>query len=229
MTTTAVVFGPTGAVGSHILNALLGNDAFDSVKTISRRLPNCQSSKLEAIQEPNISKWGTMISNLNSKPSVVFNAVGTTRIAAGGLQNQWKIDHDLCIEIARAAKAAGVKTFVFISSGGTRGLLSGYAPYSKMKIGVEDAIRQLDFEHAIILRPGMILGERVTPKAPVFEYLFGSIHKISPWLQDLIGIPYRLPSWPTRGADTNSSCGPKDYWRGGGKGCASFAGGQSAL
>jgi len=229
MTTTAVVFGSTGAVGSHILNALLGNDTFDSVKTISRRLPNRQSSKLEAIQEPNISKWGTMISNLSSKPSVVFNAIGTTRIAAGGLQNQWKIDHDLCIEIARAAKAAGVKTFVFISSGGTRGLLSGYVPYSKMKIGVEDAIKQLDFEHAIILRPGMILGERVTPKAPVFEYLFGSIHKISPWLQDLIGIPYRLPSWPTCGADTNSSCGPKDYRRGGGKGCASFAGGQSAL
>ena len=135
-----------------------------------------------------------MIPDLSSKPSVVFNAVGTTRATAGGLQNQWKIDHDLCIEIAKAAKSAGVKTFVFISSGGTRGLLSGYVPYSKMKVGVEDAIKQLDFEHAIILRPGMILGERATPKAPIFEYLFGSIHWISPWLQDLIGISHRLPS-----------------------------------
>jgi uncharacterized protein YbjT (DUF2867 family) len=194
MTTTAVVFGSTGAVGSHILNALLGNDSFVSVRTISRRLPTAQSPKLEAIQEADTSKWGSMIPDLSSKPSVVFNAVGTTRATAGGLQNQWKIDHDLCIEIAKAAKAAGVRTFVFISSGGTRGLLSGYVPYSKMKVGVEDAIKQLDFEHAIIMRPGMILGERATPKAPILEYLFGSIHWISPWLQDLIGISHRLPS-----------------------------------
>jgi uncharacterized protein YbjT (DUF2867 family) len=198
MTTTAVVFGSTGAVGAHILNALLANDAFLPVKTISRRLPTPHSPKLEALQEADTSKWASMIPDFSSKLSVVFNAVGTTRATAGGLQNQWKIDHDLCIEIAKAAKAAGVKTFVFISSAGTRGLLSGYVPYSKMKVGVEDAIKELNFEHAIILRPGMILGERATPKAPVFEYLFGSIHKISPWLQDKIGMLCRLPSYPTR-------------------------------
>ncbi|KAI9775506.1 MAG: hypothetical protein M1839_001047 [Geoglossum umbratile] len=185
--TTAAVFGCTGAVGSHILSTLLGSDAFTSVKTISRRLPKLQSPKLEARQEADTSKWGGMISDLSPNPSAVFNAVGTTRAAAGGIQNQWKIDHDLCIENAKAAKEAGVKTYVFISSGGTRGLLSAYVPYSKMKIGVEDAVKEMDFEHAIILRPGMIIGERETPKVPLLEMLIGNLHKISPWLQDLIG------------------------------------------
>lgn len=188
MTTTAAVFGSTGAVGGHILATLLGSDAFTSIKTISRRLPTPQSPKLEAIQEADTSNWGGLISTVSPKPAVVFNAVGTTRAAAGGLQNQWKIDHDLCIENAKAAKAAGVNTYVFISSAGTRGMLSGYVPYSKMKVGVEDAIKDLEFEQAIILRPGMILGEREKPKAPLFEKIVGSLHKISPGLQDSIGM-----------------------------------------
>lgn len=167
--TTAAVFGCTGAVGSQILATLLTLDAFSSVKTISRRLPTAQSPKLQAIEERDSSKWGGMISSLSPSPSTVFNAVGTTRAAAGGLQNQWKIDHDLCVENARAAKEAGVKTYVFVSGGGTRGFLSRRVPYSKMKIGVEDTIRDLGFEHAVILRPGLITG-RESPKAAWLEY-----------------------------------------------------------
>ncbi|KAF2790998.1 NAD(P)-binding protein [Melanomma pulvis-pyrius CBS 109.77] len=212
--TTAAVFGCTGAVGSHILSTLLESDAFISVKTISRRQPKVQSPKLEAIQEADTLKWGGMISSLSPKPSTVFNAVGTTRAAAGGIQNQWKIDHDLCIENAKVAKEAGVKTYVFVSSAGTRGLLSGYIPYSKMKVGVEDAIKELDFEHAVIIRPGAILGERETPKAPFFEKVMGSLHKISPWLQDLLGqdqkIIGRAAVAAARLAQDNKA--PSKYW-----------------
>ena len=185
--TTAAVFGCTGAAGSEILATLLAIDAFSSVKTISRRLPNAQSPKLQALEEGDISKWGGMISSLSPTPSVVFNAVGTTSATAGGIQNQWKIDHDLCVENAKAAKEAGVKTYVFISSTGTRGFLSGNLPYSKMKVGVEDAIKELDFEHAIILRPGMILG-REKPKAPFLEKIFANLNKLGQGVQDKLGM-----------------------------------------
>lgn len=184
---TAVVFGCTGAVGSQILSTLLASNAFSSVKTVSRRLPNAQSPKLQALEEGDISKWGGIISSLSPKPSVVFNAVGTTRATAGGIQNQWKIDHDLCIENAKAAKETGVKTYVFISSAGTRGCISGYVPYSKMKVGVEDAIKELDFEHAIILRPGMILG-REKPKVPFLENIFANLNKLGQGVQDKLGM-----------------------------------------
>jgi uncharacterized protein YbjT (DUF2867 family) len=183
---TAAVFGCTGAVGSQILATLLSKDAASSVKTISRRLPEAQSPKLQAIEEGDITKWAGMISSLSPKPSLVFNAVGTTRAAVGGIQNQWKIDHDSCVENAKAAKEAGVKTYVYISSGGTRNFLSRFVPYSKMKIGVEDTIKELEFEHAIILRPGMIIG-RETPKAPMLEKFVESLNTLGQGVQDMIG------------------------------------------
>ena len=183
---TAVVFGCTGAVGSQILATLLATDAFSSVKTVSRSLPNVQSPKLQALEEGDISQWGGIISSLSPKPSAVFNAVGTSRATAGGIQNQWKIDHDLCIENAKAAKDAGVKTYVFISSAGTRGFLNTHVPYSKMKVGVEDAIKELDFEHAIILRPCMILG-REKPKVAFLENIFANLNKLGQGVQDKFG------------------------------------------
>lgn len=184
--TTAAVFGCTGAVGSQILATLLASDAFPFVKTISRRLPSAQSPKLEAIEEADTSKWGPAIAALSPLPGTVFNAVGTTRAAAGGIQNQWKIDHDLCIANAKAAKEAGVKTYVFISSMGTRSFMAGYFPYTKMKIGVEDAIMELGFENAIIVRPGAIMG-REEAKAPVFEAVIAGLGKLSQGLQDKMG------------------------------------------
>ena len=185
--TTAAVFGCTGAVGSQILATLLAIKTFSSVKTISRRFPDARSPKLQALEEGDISKWAGMISSLSPKPSVVFNAVGTTKATAGGIQNQWKIDHDSCIENAKAAKEAGVKTYVFISSGGTRGFLSSYVPYSKMKVGVEDTIKELDFEHAIILRPNMIIG-REKPKNAFLENIFANLNKLGQGIQDKIGM-----------------------------------------
>lgn len=228
--TTAAVFGCTGAVGSKILEGLLSSEAFSSVKTVSRRAPPSQSAKLEAVVETDSSKWGGLISTLSPKPSVVFNAVGTTRAAAGGIQNQWKIDHDLCIENAKAAKEAGVKTYVYISSAGTRGLIASYLPYSKMKVGVEDAIKALDFEHAIILRPGAILGEREKPKNKMFEDLMGSLHKVSQGLQDSFGAYLTTPT-PPHERDTNLFCRPRPevHWKSCSSSCACRRGGQGPV
>lgn len=193
--TTAAVFGCTGAVGSQILETLLASDTFSSVKTVSRRLPKSQGPKLQAIKEGDSSKWAGMISSLSPKPSMVFNAVGTTRAAAGGLQNQWKIDHDLCVENARAAKEAGVKTYVFASAGGTRGFLSRRVPYSKMKIGVEDTIKELEFEHAVILRPGLITG-RENPKVAWLEYFVENF--LPRGVRDRIGMTVSIGDLSTR-------------------------------
>ncbi|KAH6894409.1 hypothetical protein B0T10DRAFT_558543 [Thelonectria olida] len=157
---STAVIGSTGLVGSHILSTLLATDLYKPVNTITRRAPKATSPLLNALIETDTTKWSTVLKDLNPTPATVFSALGTTRAAAGSLAEQWKIDHDLNIELAKAAKEKGSRTFVFISSGGTRGLIASRFPYGQMKNGVEDAIKDLDFEQAIILKPGMILGHR---------------------------------------------------------------------
>lgn len=170
---SAAVFGSTGLVGSYILSNLLATGPFKPVTTIARRAPKAESPNLNSIVDTDVNKWPAALTGLSPAPHVTFSAIGTTRAAAGGIENQWKIDHDLNVEVARAAKQAGVKTFVFISSAGSDGLLAATSPYSKMKKGVETTIKELEFDQGIIVRPGLILGER--EKGRLLEGIFMGI------------------------------------------------------
>lgn len=186
---SAAIIGSTGLVGSHILSTILAGDIYKPVHTITRRAPKPTSPNLNSVIDADTTKWAAALSGLSPLPTTVFSALGTTRAQAGGLANQWKIDHDLNIELAKAAKEAGVKTFVFISSAGTRGMLSNMAPYSKMKNGVEDAVKELGFDQAIILKPGMILGDRENSRAAegIAQGAVRGLGKIYRGLQDALG------------------------------------------
>jgi len=77
----------------------------------------------------------------------------------GSLEKQRLIDYDLNLDLAEAAKASGIKVYVLISSGAASS--ASRFPYIKMKGELEDSVKALDFDHTIILRPGLIAGDRV--------------------------------------------------------------------
>ncbi|KFH46375.1 Protein-like protein [Hapsidospora chrysogenum ATCC 11550] len=189
--TSVALYGATGLTGSHILSALLAgpNSFWQTVHTITRRSPKSTGATLNAIIESDTTKYAPALAQLTPPPSVVISALATTRAQAGGIQQQWKIDHDLNVEIARAAKEAGAKTYVFVSSAGTRGPGHTYMPYARMKNGVEDAIKELDFETAVIVKPAMILGQR--EKARTLEWMLQKavrgVGALSPGLKDSLG------------------------------------------
>ena len=183
----ATVIGSTGLTGSFILETLLSTETFRPVCTISRRAPPAPSSPaLQATVEADTSAWAAQLTSQSPPPAAVFSALGTTRGAAGGLDAQWKIDHDLNVELVGAAKAAGARTFVFVSSGGVRSTVGSRFPYSRMKAGVEDAVRDQGFDHGIILRPGMILGHRQESRAGegILQSLFRGLGSINKGLGD---------------------------------------------
>lgn len=155
---TALVIGSTGLVGHEILKILLSHPAFQTIHTISRRAPP-EHPKLRATVSADTSTWAATVGSLSPKPDVVISALGTTLLAAGSLAAQKAIDQDLNLALAKAAREAGVGTFVFLSSGGTRGPFSAAWPYAKMKVAVEDGIKELGFETAgVVVRPGYIMG-----------------------------------------------------------------------
>ncbi|KAG5999650.1 hypothetical protein E4U21_006540 [Claviceps maximensis] len=186
----AVVIGSTGLVGSLILSNIVAHDTYKPVHTIARRAPKTASPNVHSVVDADTTKWASALSALSPAPRTLFSALGTTRAAAGGITNQWKIDHDLNVELAKAAKDAGVKTMVFISSSGLRlPGVSTLSPYAKMKNGVEDAIQELGFEHAIILRPGMILGEREQSRLAegIFQKMVRGLGMVNTGLQNAVG------------------------------------------
>ncbi|CAK7265550.1 Protein fmp52, mitochondrial [Sporothrix epigloea] len=224
---TSAIFGATGLVGAHIVTSLLTLDTYGTVHTITRRAPQQSSDaalakKLDAIVEPDTQQWVPKLNELftgadsQTAPTTVFSALGTTRLAAGGIANQWKIDHDLNVEIARAAKAAGVKTFIFVSSTGTRSLFSRYLPYSKMKNGVEDTIKELGFDQAIIVQPGLILGDREVEHqgAGLFKALAKATGSVSQGLHDSLAQDAEVIARAAAHATLLASQGkaPSKYW-----------------
>jgi len=162
-TASAVVAGSTGLVGSHILLTLLSLPAFTSVSAYTRRKLPEESSKLSAIEAKDSETWPSLFPK---SASIFLSALGTTRAQAGGFANQRKIDYDLNLALAKAAKESGVQTYVLISSAGTNSASS--MPYSKMKGELEDAVKELGFKHTVILRPGLIVGDREDSRPPEF-------------------------------------------------------------
>jgi uncharacterized protein YbjT (DUF2867 family) len=157
MTTTALV-GGTGLVGAQILSALLSLPSITSVHSLSRSQPVNTNAKLQTLVSTETSQWPTTLSSISPPPSIFFSALGTTRGAAGSFEAQRKIDYDLNLALAQAAKASGVKVYVLIST--ANAAPKSYFAYTKMKGELEEAVKALDFEHTVILRPGLLVGDR---------------------------------------------------------------------
>ncbi|KAH8898295.1 NAD dependent epimerase/dehydratase family protein [Thozetella sp. PMI_491] len=186
---TAAVFGSTGHSGQFILTTLLASDSIKTVYTFSRRAPKVESAKLSTYVDRDTSKWASSLLEIQPPPNAVFSALAVTHAEAGSMKNKWKIDHDLNIELAKAAKAAGAKTFVFISGAGARSMVGAYFADMQMKKGVEVAIETLGFDHVVVLRPGLILGQRETPHpiGPLLNTIVRGFGVISGGLQDRLG------------------------------------------
>lgn len=68
----------------------------------------------------------------------------------------------MSVSQAKAAHASGTQTYVLISSHGANS--SSYFPYLKMKGELEDSVKALGFKHVVIVRPGLIVGDRKKPQ-----------------------------------------------------------------
>lgn len=144
--------------GSFILSTLLSTPSVSTVYSIARRQPASTDTKLKPLVNPETSHWAASLTNLSPSPSILLSALGTTKAAAGSIEAQRKIDLDLNLEVAKAAKAAGVKVYVLISTAGANA--KSMIPYSKMKGELEEAVKEIGFEQTVIIRPGLLVGAR---------------------------------------------------------------------
>jgi uncharacterized protein YbjT (DUF2867 family) len=154
---TATVIGATGLIGSYLLNELLNDPFYDTVKILIRKPLDITHPKLEKkIVDFNDSD-SLLVAIDNS--DAVFCAVGTTQKKVKGDKEAYrKVDYDIPVKAARFSKMTGCETFVLVSSVGANSKSKTF--YLKLKGEVEEAVKTVGVKSVHIMQPSMLLGER---------------------------------------------------------------------
>ncbi|SCU89871.1 LADA_0F00232g1_1 [Lachancea dasiensis] len=185
MSLNVLIFGATGLCGSSFVKYAVKERAL-SVTTISRRklTVSYEPEKVNSVIEENSENWSHLIP---PNTDIVLSGLATTRGEAGK-ENFYKVDHDLNLALARAAKSQGCTTYVLVSSIGADANSMFF--YLKTKGEIERDVLALNFDRTIILRPGPLVGERDKSKGlfnAIVAKLGGLLYKTS--LQSLLSYP----------------------------------------
>ena len=156
MNRRALVIGATGLVGQSLVKQILEDDRFSSLVVLGRRPTGLSHPKLteHLVNFDRPGDWEKLVQG-----DVLFSALGTTLKTAGSKEAQYRVDHQYQWEVARAAAANGVRTYVLVSAAMANPESRLF--YSRMKGELERDVRSLSFPHLHIFRPGMLKGQRI--------------------------------------------------------------------
>jgi uncharacterized protein YbjT (DUF2867 family) len=147
--TKIMLVGATGMVGQAVLDhAVPGR-----IAALARR-----NLKGPALVAP-IEQWPEIIGT--EAPDVLISCLGTTIKAAKSQTAFRAVDYDLALAAARAAKSAGGRQMIAVSSVGASVASGSF--YLRTKGELEQSLQDLGFEHLDILRPGLLIGDRSGP------------------------------------------------------------------
>lgn len=175
---TAVIIGASGLIGSHLVEKLLEDDAFVTVRVLVRRRLAIEHHKLQQV----ITDFDDIndITEKFGKGDIIFSCIGTTqRNVKGNKKLYEKIDHDIPVNAARIGIANGYKKFLMISSVGADASSTNF--YLRVKGKTENDIKEYPFESISIFRPSMLLGKR-SEHRPFEGILQGTIKFLSTFI-----------------------------------------------
>ena len=188
---TALLFGASGLVGSHLLNQLIGNNNYSKIKLFVRSTIARNDPKIEIIQ--------TDFKNLENhrediKGDDCFFCIGTTKKNSPDKNEYKRVELEVPKQIAQIAKSNFVNSFVFVSSGYADPKSSG--DYLKFKGEVEEELKKLNFSKLGVMRPSFLLGDRkekrVGEKIGIFIFklisplLLGPLKKMKPIHSEIV-------------------------------------------
>jgi uncharacterized protein YbjT (DUF2867 family) len=150
-----VIAGATGLIGRMLAEELAALDKIE-VDLLVRRDPGNFPPDCWVHAAP-AEDWPAHV--LEIKPDVAISCLGTTWNKAGKSEAAFRaVDHDLVLAFASAARAAGARQMVTVSSVGADPGSRNF--YLRTKGEVDEGLKALDFQRLDILRPGLLTGER---------------------------------------------------------------------
>jgi uncharacterized protein YbjT (DUF2867 family) len=155
---TAVVAGPTGLVGSRLLDVLLREPRYRRVVAMSRR-PLEPEPKLEAV-DADYDRLDQVLAKVTSadRPIDVFCCLGTTIGRAGSQAAFRRVDHDYVLSLGRWARGAGAHRMIVVSAAGADAASRVF--YNRVKGETERDLAALRLRSLVIVRPSLLSGQR---------------------------------------------------------------------
>jgi uncharacterized protein YbjT (DUF2867 family) len=154
---TATIIGATGLIGTYLLDELLQDNYYDTVRILIRRPVEITHPKLEKklIDFADTESFRLALEGTD----VIFCTVGTTQKKVKGDKEAYrKVDYDITLQAARLGKLCACETFVLVSSAGANSKSTNF--YLKLKGEVEDAVKTIGIRSVHIMQPSVLLGER---------------------------------------------------------------------
>ena len=154
---TATIIGATGLIGQFLLEGLLNDDHYETVRILVRRPVEITHPKLEK-KLVDFTDADSLLVALDGS-DVVFCSIGTTNKKVKGDRDAYrKVDYDIPVRIAKLCKETGCEKFILVSSVGANSSSNNF--YFKLKGEVEDAIKLIGLKQVHFMRPSMLLGPR---------------------------------------------------------------------
>ena len=172
MEKTAILLGATGLTGSLLLDLLLEDERYKTIKVFTR-------TPL-AFKHPKIVNFtGDVIAlerfENDFTGDEVFCCIGTTAKKTPDRQMYRQIDYGIPVKAAELCKKNKIPTFVVVSALGADAQSSIY--YSRTKGEMEEAVLGIKLKDTYILRPSLIIGNRKEKR--MAESLASSFFKIA--------------------------------------------------
>ncbi len=156
MANKILIVGATGLIGGLLTRILVAQGADENLHLLLRR-PYREDVGKAKVHVQLQENWPATIAKII--PDIVISCLGSTMKKAGSKEEFSAVDRDLVGAVAAAAKAAGAKQFITISS--TMADSSASSFYLKIKGEAEDLLSAQKFNRLDIIRPGLLRGERV--------------------------------------------------------------------
>lgn len=153
----ATLIGATGMIGNQLLQLLLEDSFFDTVRILVRRPYPQEHPKLEKklVDFNDAESFRLALEDSD----VIFSCIGTTQKKVKGDKAAYRaIDYAIPVHAARLGKEGGCQSFLLVSSVGANAGSSNF--YLQLKGETEDAVIESGIPRIHIFRPSLLLGNR---------------------------------------------------------------------